>query len=554
MGTQPPYTAPSDAVYPEDHVGNPHVGSTAPQPVYLPIPEGALFRPAYLPKDVDQRIDQSSIWMSLTRDTQTAVYFIPPACQECADPKIATHCSRSQPVCARCQTKGLPCTPGRSWAVLEHKASGDDAARDGMKRTPKVLKQTTGHTAKCRKAPIKREGSTSPVSHRGKKQHAIDDQLAEVKLKAALGSKRKPGPPARREDANALARYHERVTINEERPTWDNRAVCPVWAESFAELGVLEYFNDPVTSFGARVSISKGGIARGIILEGDVPRCGWFNADTHTGSIIVPLGHDRPRQHDPTSAKDTADMAAIFATHRYRTPVALALTHDYSNAPFRILQPIIVLGWFWITATWTESVASDSLFVQPMVRFDHCWDQDLPWWTRVDEDELEEAMDADSWDVAHDDHQPSEKRPEMCKVTDYTCVDCSTSSPRIYEGEGLCLNEACPRQAVRAACRGPPLPLKPETRILPSALRLRLCPDEPTEDTPTSDPNSIWSGWVCHTCGKANERRSWTAWECSGCERAIGHMRKIMTSSDLKGVHRPVCTGPRQEGGFAKWP
>ena len=38
--------------------------------MYLPIPDGALFRPTYLPKDVDPRIDQSSIWMGLTRGSR----------------------------------------------------------------------------------------------------------------------------------------------------------------------------------------------------------------------------------------------------------------------------------------------------------------------------------------------------------------------------------------------------------------------------------------------------------------------------------------------------
>ena len=38
--------------------------------MYLPIPHGALFRPAYLPRDVDPRIDQSSIWMGLVRGSR----------------------------------------------------------------------------------------------------------------------------------------------------------------------------------------------------------------------------------------------------------------------------------------------------------------------------------------------------------------------------------------------------------------------------------------------------------------------------------------------------
>lgn len=63
----PPYTAPPDVVYPSDHISNPHVGRGALQPVLDNLPPAALYRPAVLPSDIDDRIDLTSVWMGVER-------------------------------------------------------------------------------------------------------------------------------------------------------------------------------------------------------------------------------------------------------------------------------------------------------------------------------------------------------------------------------------------------------------------------------------------------------------------------------------------------------
>ena len=63
----PPYTAPSNVIYPTDSKPNPYVGSMDLQPHFSNIPSNSLFRPAYLPGDVDPRVDQRSVWMGIDR-------------------------------------------------------------------------------------------------------------------------------------------------------------------------------------------------------------------------------------------------------------------------------------------------------------------------------------------------------------------------------------------------------------------------------------------------------------------------------------------------------
>lgn len=70
-------------------------------------------------------------------------------------------------------------------------------------------------------------------------------------------------------------------------------------------------------------------------------------------------------------------------------------------------------------------------------------------------------------------------------------------------------------------------------RITPASLRLTLRPQEPAniDNWAVSQPEhagrEYWTGWVCHKCGCANERRLWHGWTCEGCKVShsimIGH-------------------------------
>ena len=63
----PPYTAPRNVIYPTDSFPDPYVGSMDLQPAFSNVPSNSLFRPAYLPDDVDPRVDQRSVWMGVDR-------------------------------------------------------------------------------------------------------------------------------------------------------------------------------------------------------------------------------------------------------------------------------------------------------------------------------------------------------------------------------------------------------------------------------------------------------------------------------------------------------
>jgi hypothetical protein len=61
-------------------------------------------------------------------------------------------------------------------------------------------------------------------------------------------------------------------------------------------------------------------------------------------------------------------------------------------------------------------------------------------------------------------------------------------------------------------------------RLTPSNLGLVLRPAEPTNvdnwavKQLAHAGREYWTGWVCHKCGCANERRHWYGWSCEGCK------------------------------------
>ena len=65
-----------------------------------------------------------------------------------------------------------------------------------------------------------------------------------------------------------------------------------------------------------------------------------------------------------------------------------------------------------------------------------------------------------------------------------------------------------------------PNKIQPVDRISPVSLGLSLRPQEPAgEEEGNQDQagRDFWRGWVCRTCGMANERRWWKGWHCEAC-------------------------------------
>lgn len=66
-----------------------------------------------------------------------------------------------------------------------------------------------------------------------------------------------------------------------------------------------------------------------------------------------------------------------------------------------------------------------------------------------------------------------------------------------------------------------PSQLCPLVRVDSTALSLHLRPPEPAGDFHQANSNQagrdFWRGWVCHSCGMANERKKWKEWDCDAC-------------------------------------
>lgn len=83
--------------------------------------------------------------------------------------------------------------------------------------------------------------------------------------------------------------YFARVAQNELRgPLSIYRTACPLWARTRRALqSAAECFRQPDKTIGASVGIGMGGVARGIIFEGDAPGKGVFWGEGERAGTIV---------------------------------------------------------------------------------------------------------------------------------------------------------------------------------------------------------------------------------------------------------------------------
>lgn len=87
--------------------------------------------------------------------------------------------------------------------------------------------------------------------------------------------------------------FEERVKVNSAKPVLgrDIKGRCPVWANTRRGLqSALEYMRNPIKTAGASVDISPGGMARGIILEGETPSAlAFWGKGEEGGTLILPM-------------------------------------------------------------------------------------------------------------------------------------------------------------------------------------------------------------------------------------------------------------------------
>nr|XP_018264086.1 uncharacterized protein I303_03964 [Kwoniella dejecticola CBS 10117]OBR86244.1 hypothetical protein I303_03964 [Kwoniella dejecticola CBS 10117] len=460
---QPPYQPPEDIIYPQDGIPNPYWGDMSPQPIIENFPANSLYRPKFLPSDIDDRLDKRSVWIGVEKDSARAVYFLPPTCQCCKNPAVAQHCDRGWPNCARCVGRGVACIPGKAWGMMRPKGKRRNLKAEAAK--PKASDDTPENAAP---GPSKAAQRSTPSSNKGKgkasahtyipppplpalpsfeRDSAINgaetvpnsDQKGQKKRKLSISVQGDPKRVRRKSNRDSLGplplstdlplsradqAYFARLEENAKKPPLrDMYGPCPVWAKTRKSLqSAAEYLRDPKRTAGASVEIGAGGLARGVILEGEVPGAQgiFWGTGKDAGTIITAIGSSReqiaegnepvpqPRIAIPPAEKENTDqfsrstspplnilpsvfttqsagpgstaldpkndqkpeikrdrlieqpeVAALLMAVRARTPVAVAVAQDYAAVPFKVPRPFIILGWLWITDAWLEPVMPD---------------------------------------------------------------------------------------------------------------------------------------------------------------------------------------------------
>jgi hypothetical protein len=69
MNDSPPYHPPTGVQYPKDPIANRFYHSMSPKPKLSGVAPQSLYRPQYLPPDLDSRIDPHCIWMGVDKHT-----------------------------------------------------------------------------------------------------------------------------------------------------------------------------------------------------------------------------------------------------------------------------------------------------------------------------------------------------------------------------------------------------------------------------------------------------------------------------------------------------
>lgn len=117
---------------------------------------------------------------------------------------------------------------------------------------------------------------------------------------------------------------------------------------------------------------------------------------------------------------------------------------------------------------------------------------------------------------------------QSSQSTSQTCPTCSQSCPRIYSEGWICLNHLCTQYWLLSFCEGlwpiPPgfnLSYNPQwLTSIPTPTYIKpaysVVPPAPVDTTSMAETcpgdRTLWRGWVCETCGRANCRFRWEVW------------------------------------------
>lgn len=254
-------------------------------------------------------------------------YFVPATCQSCSHPSSNAHCDRGYPTCGRCRQRGLSCVTGNTWRYLrlakakrakEEGADSDDVygltsnpdhshdrrhnfegrntkrtaddyydtqdPYDKILRIGKKAKPFEPLTAPYPFPPYPSSSNDTPVAPKpGHNTHAVSKRPVRNAPKVPTAD------PAM--TANDRA-YFARIEANDRKEGLKAmKGECPVWADTRKALcSAVEYLRNPSKTVGASVEVGKGGIARGVILEGQAPGSKTFwGRGERAGTIVCSM-------------------------------------------------------------------------------------------------------------------------------------------------------------------------------------------------------------------------------------------------------------------------
>ncbi|OCF32380.1 hypothetical protein I316_06050 [Kwoniella heveanensis BCC8398] len=134
--------------------------------------------------------------------------------------------------------------------------------------------------------------------------------------------------------------------------------------------------------------------------------------------------------------------------------------------------------------------------------------------------------------------------PQPCNQTSL-CPTCNRPIPQVYQEGSICLQSDCPAFFMLPTSGGlMPIPpgfslsyvedfLRPV--VTPSDVRIPygVVPPQPVRTIPETGEThqgsgagsrTLWRGWVCGNCGRANSRYRWEVWECRNCGNRFAHL------------------------------
>lgn len=74
--------------------------------------------------------------------------------------------------------------------------------------------------------------------------------------------------------------------------------------------------------------------------------------DKDTGDSLVPS--EKSTAATITRELEEDAVEALLVAQRAHTPIAVAVTQDYTEVPFKVPRKVVVLGWFWLIDAWVS--------------------------------------------------------------------------------------------------------------------------------------------------------------------------------------------------------